>query len=152
MKISLQRASVQDAETLWHMQREAFAALYGRYRDTETSPAVEPLEKTIRRLMMPETWYYFILADHEIAGAIRVLVLEDRKRISPIFILPAFQGRGIAQGAIREAERLHGDTDWELDTILEEPGNCHLYEKLGYRQTGETRAVNEKMTLVFYRK
>lgn len=26
---------------------------------------------------------------------------------------------------------------WILNTILQESGNCHLYEKIGYRKTGE---------------
>ena len=51
-----------------------------------------------------------------------------------------------------EAEKIHGDTGWELDTILQEAGNCHLYEKMGYRQTGKTTVINDKMTLVFYQK
>ena len=47
-------------------------------------------------------------------------------------------------------EELHGADKWALDTILQEKGNCHLYEKLGYRQTGATHVVNERMTLVDY--
>lgn len=74
------------------------------------------------------------------------------KRISPIFILPAFQGRGIAQEVIRLCEEAHGSENWELDTILQEPKNCHLYEKMGYRRTGRTEVINERLTLVFYAK
>ncbi|MDY5807518.1 MAG: hypothetical protein SPM04_08260 [Lachnospira sp.] len=57
---------------------------------------------------------------------------------------------GIAQRAIELAEEIHGSSDWELVTILQEEGNCHLYEKMGYHQTGETVVVNERMTLVVY--
>jgi hypothetical protein len=35
---------------------------------------------------------------------------------------------------------------------MQERGNCHLYEKLGYRQTGQTHAINDKMTIVYYQK
>ena len=35
---------------------------------------------------------------------------------------------------------------------LQEEGNCHLYEKLGYYRTGHTEKINDVMTLVFYRK
>ena len=41
---------------------------------------------------------------------------------------------------------------WELDTILQERGNCYLYEKLGFKKTEKTEIINEKMTLVFYEK
>lgn len=54
--------------------------------------------------------------------------------------------------AILCAEELHGKAAWELDTILKEKGNCFLYEKMGYRATGEMKRVNEKMTLVYYEK
>lgn len=40
----------------------------------------------------------------------------------------------------------------DLNTILQEKGNCYLYKKLGYHQTGKTEQVNEKMTIVFYEK
>ena len=50
-------------------------------------------------------------------------------------------------------ESIYSDAEkWELDTILQEPGNCYLYEKLGYRKTGESEIINNKMTIVFYEK
>lgn len=51
-----------------------------------------------------------------------------------------------------QAEQLHGDTGWELDTILEEEANCYLYEKMGYYKTGKVEKVNDKLTLVYYKK
>lgn len=66
--------------------------------------------------------------------------------------MPEYRNHGIAQKAILVVEELHGSSDWELDTILQEKGNCHLYEKMGYHQTGKTEIVNDKMTLVFYKK
>ncbi|WP_342426684.1 GNAT family acetyltransferase [Paenibacillus sp. FSL L8-0158] len=41
---------------------------------------------------------------------------------------------------------------WELDTILQEQGNCHLYEKLGYKRTDKINVINDRMTIVFYEK
>ena len=52
----------------------------------------------------------------------------------------------------KEAERIHGKHHWKLDTILQEKGNCYLYEKLGYHKTGKTEIINDKMTIVFYEK
>lgn len=101
------------------------------------------------------TFYYFICIGQQKVGAIRVIDKEEtgeNKRISPIFILPEFQGRGIAQKAIRLCEKIHGNENWELDTILQEPKNCHLYEKMGYCRTGKTQVINERLTLVFYEK
>ena len=84
--------------------------------------------------------------------------MEDRKednvpkRISQIFIMEEYRERGYAQRAIQLAEDIHGTSNWELDTILQEKGNCYLYEKMGCRLTGETKVVNERMTLIFYHK
>ena len=154
MKLELKRARVEDAERIWNMQIESFRELLERYRDMETNPGNEPLEKAVMRINQPFTYFYFIEADGQTVGAIRVVDRKngEPKRISPLFVLPEFQGRGYAQAAILEAERLHGSDNWSLDTILQEKGNCHLYEKMGYRQTGETEVVNERMTLVMYRK
>lgn len=63
-----------------------------------------------------------------------------------------YRGNGYAQKAIQLAEEIHGSSNWELDTILQEKGNCHLYEKMEYRQTGVTKVINDRMILVFYRK
>ena len=154
MEVRLVRASTADAKTLWRMQVESFGAMLEKYQDYETNPAGERPDRTAWRLEQPDTYYYFILADGETVGAIRVIDKKDgsRKRISPLFVLPPFRNRGVAQAAMAEAERLHGDDGWELDTILQEKENLHLYEKMGYRQTGKTTVINDRMTLVFYQK
>ena len=154
MNITLVRASMDDAPLIWKMQRAAFAELLSTYQDFDTNPGNEPLEKVQSRFAMPATHFYFIRVDGVNAGAIRVVDAHDAspKRISPLFVLPEFRGRGVAQAAIREAERIHGDTGWTLGTILQEKANCHLYEKMGYRPTGDTKIINDRMTLVFYAK
>ncbi|MCD8342160.1 MAG: GNAT family N-acetyltransferase [Clostridiales bacterium] len=105
--------------------------------------------------LQPFTYYYFIQENSVEVGAIRVVDTQEpgtAKRISPLFILPRYRNQGLAQKAIRAVEALHGPSNWELATILQEAGNCYLYEKMGYRQTGTTVPVNDKMTLVIYRK
>lgn len=155
MKLNLIRATVEDAQLIWEMQIEAFADLLKEYGDMDTSPGNEPIEKVIRRLMQPYTYYYLLEMNGETVGAIRVVDKKDNqknKRISPIFVLPQHRNKGIAQEAILEVERIHGDNNWELDTILQEKSNCYLYEKMGYKATGKTEVINDKLTLVFYEK
>ena len=109
MELILKRATCEDAELIWKMQIEAFSDLYEKYKDTDTSPATEPLEKLLSRLRQCFTYYYIIEVDKNIVGALRVV---DKK----------------------------------------EKGNCYLYEKMGFKSTGKTEKVNDKMTLVFYQK
>lgn len=153
--MKLVRVNIYDAENLWKMQIAAFLDLYAKYQDPETSPATETLEKTIMRLEQSFTYFYYIVVDDTIVGAMRVIDHKEEGRykfLSPIFIMKEFRGKGYAQQAIQLAEEIHGSSGWALDTILQEKGNCYLYEKMGYRQTGEAKVINEHMTLVFYKK
>ncbi len=106
------------------------------------------------RFEQPWTTYYFILAEDEKVGAIRVVDKKDgsRKRISPIWIMLEHRNKGYAQEAVKEVERIHGSDHWCLDTILQEKGNLHLYEKLGYHRTGRIDKINDRMDIVFYEK
>lgn len=155
MNMRLIKIGIDEAEDLWTMQVKSFLDLYEKYQDTETSPATEKIERIVNRLNQSFTYYYYIEADHVKVGAIRVVDFADEgkfKRISPIFILPEYRNRGYAQSAIKLAEDIHGAFGWELDTILQEKGNCHLYEKMGYYQTGKTEKISDRLTLVSYRK
>ncbi len=155
MEIKLTRAGVEDAKEIHAMQIEAFRELLDRYQDFDTSPGCESVEKVEARLRQEYTYYYFICMGPQKVGAIRIVDKKEpgkNMRISPLFILPQFQGQGIGQKAIRMCEELHGGMGWELDTILQEEKNCYLYEKMGYRRTGKTEVVNERLTLVFYEK
>lgn len=154
MNIKLIRATIEDSKELWQMQLESFQSLLDKYQDYDTNPASEPIDKIIYRLKQKETYYYFICMDDAKVGAIRVIDFKSdgNKRISPIFILPQYQNKGIAQIAMQLCEQLHGSENWGLDTILQEEGNCYLYEKMGYHRTGKTVAINDKLTLVFYEK
>lgn len=136
------------------MQVEAFSDLLEKYRDYDISPANEPMSRVMERLEQPFTYYYFIMDGDTAVGAVRVVDMKDGspKRISPIFIMKEHRGKGFAKAAIRAVEELHGTDNWSLDTILQEEGNCCLYEKMGYRRTGDTQVINERMTLVFYEK
>jgi GNAT superfamily N-acetyltransferase len=63
-----------------------------------------------------------------------------------------YRGRGYAQDAMKAAEEIHGSTNWCLDTILQEKGNIHLYEKMGYRQTGRIDHIKDGMDIVYFEK
>ncbi len=153
-EITLMPATRNDMEAIWKMQVEAFRDLLQKYHDVDTSPATESFEKILKKYEQPWTVYYFIMAGNEKVGAIRVIDKKDgsRKRISPIWIMSEYRNKGYAQQAIREAEKLYGADHWCLDTILQEEGNLHLYEKMGYHKTGKIEKINDRMDIVFYEK
>ncbi len=133
MDIRLRRAGINDATLIWNMQREAFQDLLFKYQDYDTNPGNEPVDKVIDRINQEVTFFYFIFVDEKVVGAIRVVDTKENdthKRISPLFIRKQYRNQGIAQNAIKLAEEIHGKDHWRLDTILEEKGNCYLYEKM----------------------
>ena len=155
MKIDLIRASLKDTKEIWEMQVKSFKNFLDKYQDFETNPANEPISNVEMRLKQNFTFFYFIFVDNKKVGAIRVVDYKEKsrnKKISPIFVLPEYRNKGIAQSAIKICEEIRGNTNWELSTILQEKGNCYLYEKLGYHLTGKTQVINDKLTLIFYEK
>lgn len=154
MEISLRKAAREEIETLWQMQVEAFSPLLEKYQDHDMSPAAESLERVTEKFDQPFTTYYFILRGDTAVGAVRVVDKKDgsRKRISPLWIMPGHRGNGYAQQAITALETLYGPEHWQLDTILQEKGNTHLYEKMGYVRTGKIEHVKENMDIAFYEK
>ena len=152
MSIELKRVTIDDIDEIIKMQKESFKLLLNRYHDGDLNPYNDSLEKV--KYKIENYYYYFILIDDEKVGAIAINDKKDgtKKKIAPIYILPRFQNKGYAQLAIKEVEKIHGETNWKLDTILEEKGNCHLYEKLGYKQTGKFEKISDIQTIVFYEK
>ena len=152
--VTLRKAAREDIGKVWKMQVEAFRGILEKYRDYDTNPAAESVERVTARFDMPGSIYYFIEVEGEDVGVIRVIDNKDgtRKRISPLWIMPEYRGKGYAQLAMKEAERIHGADNWSLDTILQEKGNIHLYEKMGYHQTGRIDHIKEGMDIVYYEK
>lgn len=152
MEVMLRKADRSDIPLIVSMQRKAFFPLYEIYRD-DGSPALESEEKVAARFEAAGSGYYLIEAAGAAAGAVRVQKKENNCRISPIFILPAYQNMGIGSRTLKMVENLYPETErWELDTIKEEVGNCYFYEKAGYQRVGEEHPVNERLTLVKYEK
>ena len=155
MKIELQKTTVEQAPKWLEMQIEAYTPYLEIYHDYDVNPAAETLERVIERMNAPCQEHFFIVKDGEVAGSVRTGWWPDttRYRIGGILILPRFQNRGIGQVAMNLVEsRYPNATTWELDTLLQEKRNLHFYEKLGYQREGGESVVNDKLTLVFYKK
>ena len=154
--IKLDPVKESELEILHDMQVRSFMPLYEKYQD-EGSPAIETLDRIKARFGQPERNYYFILLHGARVGVINIGRVKDDNtkenvyRISPIFVEPEYQNRGIGYAAIQKAFDMYPSAGrWILDTIKEEPANCHLYEKCGFVRYGEEKVVNDRMTIVDY--
>jgi GNAT superfamily N-acetyltransferase len=156
-RVKLEEVREYEINQLYDMQIESFMPLYEKYHD-DMSPAIEPIEKVRARALSDKRKYYFIVKDGARVGAINIGLRasdpeEDCLYISPIFILPKYQNQGIGYVAILKAFEMHPEIKvWKLDTILQEKGNCHLYEKCGFVRVGDETIVNGNMTLINYEK
>lgn len=153
-RIKLEPVREDELELLHEMQVESFMPLYEKYHD-DMSPALESVDRIRARASRPNRQYYFILKDGARVGVINIGHNDpDEKRcayISPLFILPRYQNQGIGYATIMKAfDTLPDVITWKLETILQEAGNCHLYEKCGFVRVGEEHIVNEAMTLIDY--
>lgn len=150
--ISLMKASSEDAEELLELQKEVFLPLYEKYNDHETSPVTQTMERFLTRFERGD--YYKITYEGQLAGSVNVYQkTPGLMRLHIINIRDAYQNKGIAQEVMTRLELMYPEAEaWELGTILSEERNCYLYEKMGYKQHGELKVINDKMTLVNYRK
>ncbi|WP_026492342.1 GNAT family N-acetyltransferase [Butyrivibrio sp. XPD2002] len=154
MSVTLKKANREEMHSLWEMQVEAFKGLLEKYHDYDMSPAAESYERILQKYDFEGTTYYYIVSDGINVGGIRIVDKKDgsRKRISPLWIMPEYRNKGLASLAIIEAEKIYGDDNWSLDTILQEEGNIHLYEKLGYKRTGKIEKISDLMDIVYFEK
>ena len=153
-RMKLEEVREDELPQLLEMQVKSFMPLYEKYHD-DGSPAIESLERIKKRAERPNRKYYFVVKDGARVGVINVGHNDPEEKhvsfISPLFILPEYQNKGYGYVAIMKAFELYPDvTTWKLDTIKEEPANCHLYEKCGFVRVGEEKVINERMTLIDY--
>ncbi len=145
----------KDLDVVFELQRAAYRSLYETYQDDATNPYMESKETVLQKYTRSGTKGYLFIKDDIPVGTVRIAIDPENKsgRVSALGVHPQYQGQGIAQQALLRIEQMHSDVErWYLDTILEEAGNCHLYEKIGYKKTGKFEKINDKMTLVFYKK
>ena len=154
MNIQLIKATTSDSEAMQKMQIESFTPHFLRYKDDATSPVNESLEKMLYRINYEKGCYFKIMAENIHAGCLWVYENEEKVyRIGIMYISPEFQCKGVGKKALAIAESLFPEAEaWELDCPADMLINRNCYEKVGYKFTGETKIINDKLTLVFYRK
>lgn len=154
MDLHLIKATAVDAETMLELQKKCFAMHFERYHDVEKSPYNDTTDKILSRITRGKSNYYKMILGKLLVGCLWVVEKEPEIfRIGIVYVIPQYQNKGIGQQAFAMAESLHSNAIcWELDCPEDLARNRHCYEKLGYKLTGEQEIVNDKLTLVYYRK
>ncbi|MED2151335.1 GNAT family N-acetyltransferase, partial [Bacillus thuringiensis] len=63
MDIILEKATETDVEVIFQMQIDSFSPLLHKYKDYETNPANETIEKTICRINQVNGGFYKIIVE-----------------------------------------------------------------------------------------
>ena len=153
MDVHLKKATIEDCEKIHKIQITAYKPLLDKYQDFEFNPGAETYECFRNRFNNAAINHYIIEASDTFIGYFRVFLTgENICRFSALFILPKYQGKGYAQQAMKQVEKLYPNiTKWTLSTIKQEQKLCHLYEKMGYTAISE-EAVKDGMDLINYEK
>lgn len=75
--VTLEKATEIDAAVLFQMQIDSFSPLLNKYKDYETNPANESIEKTILRINNPNNNFYKMIIDSNLVGAICISQKKD---------------------------------------------------------------------------
>jgi len=152
-EVTIKKAAQKDSEIIHKMQVESFTPVLEKYQDNETSPAAETLERFKERFYTAKIHHYLIELKNETIGYVRVLMLPGNVyKLSSLFIITSHQGKGYAQQAIKQIEKLYPQaTKFVLTTIKQEKKLCHLYKKLSYTPKREEH-IKSGMDLIHYEK
>lgn len=150
--IKLIKALSSDTALLHDIQVSSFMPLYEKYHDDDTSPAKESADAIAWKINNSD--FYIVYEGDEAVGGVRVVADSDNIcRISPIFLLPRYQNKGMGSKVMELVFSLYPKAEkWQLATISEEELNCHFYEKLGFVRTGSRTVINEHMTIIGFEK
>ncbi len=130
-----------DIEILYACNR----ALIEIYEDTDTIDLAHVLAWIRRKLEGHIEEYSRILVDGEVAGFFRFALSEDAMELDDLYILPAYQNRGLATALIRSLVSTTALPVF-LYVFRENRGAVRLYERLGFRVTEEVSPTRYIMT------
>ena len=99
------------------------------------------------KIMLDETIIGTFWLDHETDDR------HDHFELQDFCIIPKYQNKGYGVKVIELMEKLHENIKiWSLSTAIFSTRNRHLYEKMGYKQIGQTEndVLYEKIIGVDY--
>ncbi|RIW32510.1 GNAT family N-acetyltransferase [Bacillus salacetis] len=144
--ISLEKASLDDAEKLTELMKKTFDEEAKKWLSPHENivdyniqpPGYSSVEMT--KYMIEELDYYRVQYNEELVGGIIVTITGKAfGRIDRIFIAPEYQGRGMGSKVIQLIEEEFPQVrTWDLETSSRQVTNHYFYKKMGYETTLET--------------
>lgn len=137
-RVSVRRASTNDAEAIARVLREAFAEyerLYTRAAYAATTPSAEAVRA---RLAEGPSW----IAEHEnaIVGTVSAIPRDDGVYVRSMAVVPAARGRRTARDLMRQVELFALSVDagrMYLSTTPMLSDAIRVYQSLGFRRSDD---------------
>lgn len=148
-KIKIEKAALQDLESILQLQYTAYqseAVIHNDY-------TIQPLIQTLEELTAEHQKGIILKAvqSGKIIGSVRAFAESDTVYIGKLIVHPDEQGKGLGTRLMAAIEDKLYRKRFELFTSSKSDGNLRLYEKLGYRKFRE-ETLDSGIELVYLEK
>lgn len=151
MSIEIKKCTVEDIHMLQRISIETFQDTFQEQNTEEDLKnyleKAYTTEKLTLELLNPDSEFYFIYEEHELAGYLKINLngaqseanSDEMMEIERIYVLPPFKGKGLGRRLIAKAfERAqdHQKSQVWLGVWEYNHAALNFYKKLGFIQTG----------------
>lgn len=149
--IIIERATLNDAESILMVQKEAFKSEGELYKNKELPALIESLDD-VDKCFKATTIFIAKNSLDNIIGAIRGRVENNTCHISRLIVHPEFQMQGIGSRLLMVLEFHFSEIPcFELFTGSRSLRNIYFYESHGYSEYRH-KVINENLTIIYMRK
>jgi N-acetylglutamate synthase-like GNAT family acetyltransferase len=149
--VEIKRASVEDVETILHLQMHAYLSEAEIYNDYSLPPLIQTL-KEIKQEFSQQVFLKATEEDGNILGSVRAYLEKETAYIRRLIVKPESQNKGIGTKLMQAVELHFKFADrYELFTGYKSARNLYLYQKLGYLEFKRT-PVHDSFMMVFLEK
>jgi len=137
--IQVEIASVDDADDILKVQKDAFLGQAKIYNNDKLPPLTQSLD-SIKNEFKVKT-FLKVLLNGKIIASVRFDEKDNFVTIDRVVVIPEYQNKGIGTALLHKIETMSPNAIvFQLFTGNKSARNIHLYEKLGYR------IINRKTT------
>jgi N-acetylglutamate synthase-like GNAT family acetyltransferase len=149
--VEIKRASLEDVETILHLQMHAYLSEGEIYNDYSLPPLIQTL-KEIKQEFSQQVFLKATEEDGNILGSVRAYLEKETAYIRRLIVKPESQNKGIGTKLMQAVELHFKFADrYELFTGYKSARNLYLYQKLGYLEFKRI-PVHDSLMMVFLEK
>lgn len=140
MNVAIERASAEDANELMEIYSAAFRPDFEAYG--ECTPSYMKEREEFVRKIETSIFYKITLNEEMIVGGFEIHRRNDfHYHLYSISVHPNYQNKGIGMRALELMLAKHPEpVIWSLATPRQNPRTRHIYEKMGFVVSGETKS------------